>query len=394
MSEDIGVAIIGVGCTKFGENLSVGYADMLAEAAFAAFEDAGVGQEEIDGAWLGTCLPGVGNYDGDAGSSLAEPLHLYSRPVTRVSNYCATGADALRHACLGVRSGDMRFALAVGVEKMRDVSSRDSAVHQTVYRGHPTIGKGISAAGFFALYAQRHFDAYGLTREHLARIAVKNHRNGARNPKAHFQREITEEQALSASPIAAPLGLFDACPTTDGAAAAIVTTPAVARHLGVEYVLVKGIALAVSGGYNVMFDPTRDFMSFPAVVDASRKAYEQAGVVDPIEDIDFAEVHDCFTIAEAIMCEDLGFVQRGKVKDAIDDGVFELEGPLPINPSGGLKASGHPIGATGLRMTYEAVMQLRGRAGEHQVPNARRGLIENLGGPGVVSAVAVLEASE
>ncbi len=387
------VAIIGVGMTKFGENFTQSYSDMIVEAAYQAFEDAKVAPSQIQAAWLGTCFPDSGGYQGNAGASLADALSLYNVPISRVANYCATGTDAFRNACFAVASGVYDIVLVVGAEKMRDVPPRESLVGQLAETGHPVVGKGVTAPGMFALFATRYFDVFGIGRETLAKVAMKNHRHGSLNPNAHFQKEITLEQYLKAPMVADPLSLYDCCPQTDGAAAAVICRADLASTFSQEPILVQGLGLANPVGDELPFDPESDFISFRATKEAAQQAYDQAGIKDPLEEIDVAEVHDCFTITELVTYEDLGFCSKGEGARFIDEGVPSLEGELPVNTSGGLKSCGHPIGASGLRMIGEITNQLRGRAGRRQVKRAKRGLVHNLGGLGAVSGVIVLATS-
>jgi acetyl-CoA C-acetyltransferase len=310
-----------------------------------------------------------------------------------VANYCATGADAFRNACFAVAAGAYDLVLVVGAEKMRDVTARESLVGQLAETGHPVHGKGVTAPGMFALFATRYFDRFGIGRETLAKVAMKNHRHGSLNPKAHFQKEITLEQYFKAPMVADPLGLYDCCPQTDGAAAAVICRADLAPTFSKEPILVKGLGLANPVGDELAFDPESDFISFRATKEAATQAYEQAGVKDPFKEIDVAELHDCFTITELVTYEDLGFCQQGEGRTFIEEGVSSLEGELPINTSGGLKSCGHPIGASGLRMIGEITNQLRGRAGKRQVKDAKRGLVHNLGGLGAVASVIVLATS-
>lgn len=384
------VAIIGVGATRFGENFEQGYSDMIVEAAYEAFEDAHISPSQIQAAWLGTCFPDSGGYKGNAGASLADALSLYRAPISRVANYCATGTDAFRNACFAVASGMYDIVLVVGAEKMRDVTPRESLVGQLAETGHPVLGKGVTAPGQFALFATRYFDVFGIGRETLAKVAMKNHRHGSLNPKAHFQKEISLEQYLNAPMVADPLGLYDCCPQTDGAAAAVICRADLASTWSDEPILVKGIGLANPVGDELAFDPESDFISFRSTQEAARQAYQQAGIRDPFNEIDVAEVHDCFTITELLTYEDLGFCQKGEGPHFIEKGVSSLDGELPVNTSGGLKSCGHPIGASGLRMIGEITSQLRGRAGKRQVKAPRRGLVHNLGGLGAVTCVIVL----
>jgi len=372
------VAIIGMGCTKFGEHWDKSADDLIVDAAYEAFEDAGIEPGQVEAAWVGTLTSGI------SGLALSRPLKLQYIPVTRVENMCATGQDALRNATFAVASGAYDVVLVVGFEKLKDSG----------YSGLPgaastVIGAGNTAPGAFALAATRYFHDYRIGKEELAKISVKNHYNGARNKKAHFQKEITIEQAMKAPIIASPLGLFDCCPTTDGAAAAIITRAEIAPRFNKDYVLIKGMGLAVGPG-NGRLDPGFNFTSFQETRAAARQVYDQCGIKDPRREVSMAEVHDCFTITELIIYEDLGFSEAGKAKQDIDAGTFTLHGELPVNTDGGLKSFGHPIGASGLRMLYEIYNQLLGRAGERQIKNMNLGLAHNLGGnPGMFTCSVI-----
>jgi len=372
------VAIIGMGCTKFGEHWDKSADDLIVDAAYEAFEDAGIEPGQVEAAWVGTLTSGI------SGLALSRPLKLQYIPVTRVENMCATGQDALRNATFAVASGAYDVVLVVGFEKLKDSG----------YSGLPgaastVIGAGNTAPGAFALAATRYFHDYRIGKEELAKISVKNHYNGARNQKAHFQKEITIEQAMKAPIIASPLGLFDCCPTTDGAAAAIITRAEIAPRFNKDYVLIKGMGLAVGPG-NGRLDPGFNFTSFQETKAAARQVYDQCGIKDPRREVSMAEVHDCFTITELIIYEDLGFSEPGKAKQDIDAGTFTLHGELPVNTDGGLKSFGHPIGASGLRMLYEIYNQLLGRAGERQIKNMKLGLAHNLGGnPGMFTCSVI-----
>ena len=362
------VAIIGMGCTKFGEHWDKSDEDLIVEASYEAFEDAGIDPGQIEAGWVGTLTSGI------SGQALSRPLKLQYIPITRVENMCATGQDALRNAAFAVAAGAYDVVLVVGFEKLKD----------TGYSGLPgsastVIGAGNTAPGAFALAANRYFHRYGAGKEELAKISVKNHYNGARNRKAHFQKEITVEQAMKAPMIASPLGLLDCCPTTDGAAAAIITRTELASRFTKDYVTVKAMGLAVGPGTGRM-DPDFDFTSFPETKAAARQVYDQLGIRDPRKEVSMAEVHDCFSITEMIIYEDLGFSEPGKAKADIDAGAFTLSGDLPVNTDGGLKSFGHPIGASGLRMLYEIYNQLLGRAADRQVKDMNIGLAHNLGG--------------
>lgn len=383
------VAIIGMGCTTFGELWDKAVADLIIEAAYEAFEDAGVGPKDIQAAWLGYLHSGL-----MTGSPLTEALQLDCIPCTRVENNCASGAEALRNAAFSVASGMYDVALAVGVEKLKDYPSGMLEVPACY---HPIMVGG-SAPASFAKSAVRYFQRYGLSREEgkraIAKIAVKNHYNGSLHPKAMFRRPITMEAALNAPIIAWPLGLFDCCPVSDGSAAAIVTRADLAEKFKKDYVLIKGLGLALG-----RIDPAKgkfrgdtEMTFWEETAAAAKQAYEQAGVKNPRKEISLAEVHDCFSITELIIYESLGFSPIGKAKEDIDAGTFTLKGELPVNPDGGLKSFGHPIGASGLRMIYECYNQLLGRAGPRQLKNPKLGLAHSQGGtPGMFeSAVTII----
>jgi acetyl-CoA C-acetyltransferase len=378
------VAVIGVGCTKFGEQWEKDPEDLVVEAAYEALDDAGLTPQDIEAAWVGVLY----NFTGISGSTAAEPLKLFGKPTTRVENFCASGMDAFRNACYGVASGVYDIVLACGVEKLMDVGGSGLPTGDF---GHPVMG-GVSAPGMFALAATRCFHEWGWTREDLARVAVKNHKNGVAHPKAHFRRAITMEDALNAPMIAWPLGRFDCCAMSDGSAAIIITRPEIAKttkHKD-DYVLVKANALALAT-VMPMYKASFDYLGFPATRMAAASAYEEAGIKDPAKEISFAEVHDCFTITELLNIQDLGFVEAPKAAEFVRDGRADVEeGDLPVNPSGGLKCFGHPIGASGCRMIYEVTKQIQGRADGNQVKDPRLGLAHNLGGPASVCSVTIL----
>jgi len=376
-------AIIGVGCTKFGELWEKDVEDLVVEAAYEALDDAGITPDDIDAAWVGLLY----NFTGLSGGAFSEPMKLFGKPVTRVENFCASGMDAFRNACYGVASGVYDVVIACGVEKLTDIGG--SGLPMTGF-SHPIIG-GISAPGMFALAATRSFHEYGWTKEDLGRVAIKNHKNGLSHPKAHFRKAVTMEEVLSAPIIAWPLGRFDCCAMSDGAAAIVIARPEIAKkskHKD-DYVVVKANALAAAST-QPMFRNSSDFLNFPATKAAAAQAYAEAGIKDPAKEISFAEVHDCFTITEILNCQDLGFCEQGQGAKFVAEGHTEVEGNIPVNASGGLKCFGHPIGATGCRMIYEVTKQLQGRADGAQVKDPRLGLAHNLGGPGSICSVTIL----
>lgn len=370
------VAIVGMGCTKFGELWDKNFKDLMVDACYEAFEDAGIGSKDIQAAWYGS------RESGFTGSHLANALKLEYIPISRVENFCAGGTDTFRNACYGVAAGIYDIALACGVEKCKDhfggftMDITDPFDRSMVEWELPPVSQ-------FAQLANGYFNKYGLSYEEgkktLAKIAVKNHHNGTMSPKAHFQREITLEQAINAPIISYPLGLFDACGLSDGGAAAIITTPEIAKSMKKDYVLVKGLAL-VNGGGQGKLQSDYDFSYIPETVEAGKLAYKEAGITNPRQEVDVAIVHDCFTITELLIYEDLGFSPRGKGPEDVEAGTFTLEGELPVNTDGGLKCFGHPLSASGLRMIYEIYKQLQGKAGDRQIKKADIGLTHNVGG--------------
>jgi len=378
------VAIIGCESTKYGELWDKSQYDLLNEACQGAFKDAGITKEEVDAAWIGVYY----YFTGLSGTTLEDALRLDGKPVTRCENYCASGMDAFRNACFGVASGAYDVGLACGVEKLMDEGG--SGLPGFRIFGHPVMPLP-SAPAQFCFLATRCFHEYGWTKEDLARVAVKNHENGYYHPKSHFKVKITIEQALAAPMIADPLGRFDCCAMSDGAAAVIVTRPELAESYAHadDYVLVKSNAISVYTD-TPWYWPSFSFTSAPATVNAAKMAYKEAEITDPRKQIDLAEVHDCFTITEMINCEDLQFCDRGKCAEELKSGTFNWDGEIAINPSGGLKSFGHPIGSSGCRMIQEVAKQLQGRAEGRQVPDAKIGLAHNLGGAFAVCSVTIL----
>ncbi len=380
------VAIIGMGCSKFGERWDCDGYDLLVEACYEAMEDAGISPKDIQAGWLGTSSSFT------TGQPLAQALKLNYVPITRVENACATGTEAFRNACYSVAAGIYDIVIAAGVEKLKD--SGMSGLASYIPPGSD-VNPPTPPPSQFALSGTRYFHKYKIPYDEgkltLAKIAVKNHHNGTLNPKAHFQKEVTIDQVVKAPMIAWPLGLYDCCGVSDGAAAAIITRADLAKNFRQDYVLVKGLGLAVGGNQGLLQDDY-DFVHFDETVRAGQVAYQEADITNPRKEIDLAIVHDCFTITELIIYEDLGFSPRGKAKEDVDAGTFTLEGELPVNTDGGLKCFGHPIGASGIRMLYEVYKQLQGKAGPRQVKDAKIGLTHNLGGyPGSFTAsVAIL----
>lgn len=375
------VVILGAGCSKFGERWECEPADLMAEAFEECVADAGIEKNQIEAAWQAT---GIDAFSvGPGAMPLSMALRLPYIPVTRLENYCASGTEAFRAATYAVASGACDIALAMGFEKLKD----------TGYGGLPQRSRGVtndmyypnlSAPGMFAQLAAGYRAKYGTNKDDLKRamahVSVKSHANGAKNPKAHLQRAITTEQALNAPMIAEPIGLFDCCGVSDGAACAIVTTPEIAKSLGKKNLIsVKALQLCASNGEEGGFD-NWDGSYVATTRIAAKRAYEEAGVKNPRKEISMTEVHDCFSVTELVTMEDLGLSEDGgAVKDVLD-GVFDADGEVPCQIDGGLKCFGHPIGASGLRMLYEMYLQLSGRAGERQLADPKLGLTHNLGG--------------
>jgi len=369
------VAIIGMGCTKFGELWDKGADDLMVDAFKECIEDAGIEKKDINAAWFGVHFEEQSV--GKGATSMALALKLPFIPVTRTENFCATATEAFRGACYGVASGAYDIALALGVEKLKD----------TGYGGLPG---GSSLMGTKNALVMPKLTAPGAFKRMLAKVSAKSHYNGARNPKAHLRREVTEEQIFNAPIIAWPLGLFDCCGVSDGSAAAIVTRADMAKKFRPDPIYVKALQIALSSGEELMYTKW-DGAHVETGLRAGKLAYKEAGVENPREEISMAEVHDCFSITEAVTMEDLQFSPRGKVKEDIEAGRFYHDGPQPIQPDGGLKCFGHPIGASGLRMIYEMYKQLQGKAQlpERQIKNPKLGLTHNMGGFPAMNIVSV-----
>ena len=377
------VAIIGMGCSKFGERWDCGAEELMVEAFEECIADSGIEKNQIEAAWFSTCLEEVNV--GKSALPLSTTLRLPFIPVTRVENYCASGTEAFRGAVYAVASGAYDFCLALGVEKLKD----------TGYGGLPNPGAGagsltfqwwpnLTAPGSFAQLASAYAAKYKISdtdlKRAIAHVSVKSHANGALNPKAHLQKVVTEAQVINSPIIAHPLGLFDCCGVSDGSACAIVTTVEKAKEMGIkDFVTVKALQLALSSGEEMGYNDW-DGDHFMTTTRCSVKAYEEAGIKNPREEISMMEVHDCFSITELVTMEDLHISKRGEAVKDVMDGFYDLDGQVPCQVDGGLKCFGHPIGASGLRMVYEMYLQLHGRAGKRQLKDPRFGLTHNLGG--------------
>ncbi|MFI0420983.1 acetyl-CoA acetyltransferase [Spongiactinospora sp. 9N601] len=379
------VVIAGMGCTRFGDRWECSADDLIAEAAGAALASAGIGIEDVDAYWLGTFS------SGNSGLTLTSALDVGYRPVTRVENYCATGSDAFRNACYAVAAGAYDVVMAIGVEKLKDTGHAGLVVPGP---GGDGTAPGFSGPAPFSMLAPAYAHRYGLSerqiRTTLTHIACKNHANGARNERAQFRVPVRPEQVENAPLAAGMLGVYDCSGVADGAAAAVITRPGLAA----DPLYVKALSLSAAPADGATA-PGFDYTSMPEAVLSARAAYAAAGITDPPAQLAMVELHDCFTPTELVLYEDLGLSPRGAGwRDALD-GRFDLDGPIPVNPDGGLKSFGHPIGASGLRMLYECWLQLRGKAGGRQLEGGRGlALTQNLGGrPGAsVSFVSVVGA--
>jgi acetyl-CoA C-acetyltransferase len=375
------VAIVGMGCSKFGERWDCGTEHLLTEAFTEALADSGIDKKQIGAAWFGSAFDRVNV--GNSAIPLSTALRLEGIPVSRVENMCATGTEALRGAAYAVAAGAVDIALAIGAEKLKD----------TGYGGLPVPTKGTlndlwmpygSAPAGFAQLAAGYRAKYGISKQDLkqaiARVSWKSHQNGAKNAKAHFRKAVSMEAILNAPIIADPLGVFDCSGVSDGAACAIVTTPEIARSLGKkDLITIKALQLSASAGREQSTNQW-DGSYVQNTRNAARAAYREAGIANPRQELSMMEVHDCFSITELVTMEDLGVSDDGQAWKDVMDGVFDADGKLPCQIDGGLKCFGHPIGASGLRMVYEHYLQLQGRAGPRQLENPQLGLSHNLGG--------------
>lgn len=380
------VAIIGIGMTKWGELWEKSLRDVAVEAALKCLEDAGM--DKVDAITVGAMSGGLFNAQEHLGPLVADFLGQKFVPATRVESACASGGLAVKTAYMEVASGLAETALAVGVEKMTDVDGGEatfalaSAADQDNEAFH-----GITFPGLYAMMAHAHMAKYGTTREQLAQVSVKNHHNGSMNPHAQFPFKVSLETVMTSTMVADPLRLLDCSPITDGGAAVLLTTVEAAKKMKRPYAVITGIGHATD---TIALAQRDDILKLAVVEKAAQRALKMAG--KSIKDIDFAEVHDCFTIAELMVMEAIGVVEVGQSGPAVMDGKTALDGDFPINPSGGLKSKGHPVGATGVAQIVESVSQLRGESGKRQVKNARIAMTQNMGGSGASSIVHILEA--
>jgi acetyl-CoA C-acetyltransferase len=384
------VAILGMGCSRFGERWESGAEELMVEAFNEALADAGIDVTQIDAAWFSTHFEEINV--GKGGLPLSIALRLPNIAVTRVENFCASGSEAFRGAVYAVASGACDIALAVGVEKLKDTGygGLPGSLGGTL---NPQWSANGSAPGNFAQLASAYRAKHKVGRDDLKRaiahISVKSHANGANNPKAHLQKAVTEEQVLKAPMIAEPLGLFDCCGVSDGAAAAIVTTPEIARQLGkTDIVAVKALQLSLSNGSESGHN-SWDGSYFHTTRIAAAKAYKEAGITRPRDQVSMFECHDCFSITELVTMEDLQLSPEGGAIRDVMDGFYDADGQVPCQIDGGLKCFGHPIGASGIRMLYEMYLQLQGRAGARQLAAPSIGMTHNLGGSPMSNVAAV-----
>jgi acetyl-CoA C-acetyltransferase len=378
------VAIIGVGMTKFGELWDQNIRDMFAEAALKAMEDAGV--KKLDALYVGAMSSGLYTYQEHIASVMADYIGQVGIPATRVESACASGGLAVKSAIIEVASGMSDIVLAGGVEKMWDADD-GSMILATAADQEYEAFHGVTFPGLYAMMANAYMHRYGLTREELAQVPIKNHKHAVNNPNAQYPFPLTLDGVLKSSMVASPLRLMDCSPITDGAAAVIVCPLDRAKEFTDKPIKVRGIGAATGP---IALHDHKDLTRLDAVRLAGERAYKMAGVTK--DDIDFVEVHDCFSIAEVIVAEELGFFEYGTAGKAIAEGQGTYGGKIVINPSGGLKAKGHPVGATGTAQILEAVTQLRGDAGKRQVQGAKIGMTQNMGGSGGSSVVHILEA--
>ena len=375
------VVIAGMGCTKFGERWSCGSDDLMIEAFGEALQDAGIERDRIEAAWLGVFFDEQST--GKSSLPMSMALRLPNIPTSRVENLCATGTEALRGAVYAVAAGACDIALALGVEKLKDTGYGGlpvATVGTYIPQWYPNAVAPANFAQLASAYRHKHGVEAELLKRAIAHVSIKSHDNGAKNPKAHFRQAVTEAQVLRAPIIAEPLGLYDCAGVSDGAAAVIVTTPEIARSLGKrDLITFKALQVAVSNGWEMQSNEW-DGSYIHTTRIAAKRAYAEAGIAHPREDISMTEVHDCFSITELVTMEDLGLSDEGGAVRDVMDGVFDAAGKIPCQIDGGLKCFGHPIGASGIRMLYELYLQLQGRAGPRQLSSPRFGLTHNLGG--------------
>lgn len=384
------VAIIGMGCTKFGELWDMTSEMLIVEAFNEAIQDAGIEKKDIEAAWFGSVYDSINV--GKSGMRLSTTLKLPFIPVTRVENLCCSGSEALRGACYAVASGAVDIALALGVEKLKDIGYGGLPAGGMWGTDNRVLFPNMSGPGSFAQLATAYFNKYGYTDEEgkkaLAHISYKSHLNGALNPRAHLRKPPTMEKIINSPIIAYPLGLYDSCGVSDGAACAIVCRSDLAKNFQTDPIYIKSMQIATSSGEE-LYSQKWDGTYIKPTVKAAERAYKEADIVDPREELSMIEVHDCFSITELVTYEDLGISSRGGAIKDIEDGFYDLDGKVPCQTDGGLKCFGHPIAASGLRMAYECYKQLQHKAGERQIEKPKLALTHNLGGFPAMCVVSV-----
>lgn len=382
------VAVIGIGINKWGELWEKSFRNVFVESALSAIDDAGV--DHVDAMYVGTMSSGLFVGQEHVASLLADYLGLAPIPTTRVESACASGGLAFRQALIAVASGMHDIVLASGVEKMTDVGGDDATYALATAADQEYEGfNGATFPALYAMIARKHMHLYGTTRKQLAHVAVKNHKHGMMNPEAQYRQEVTLDQVMNSTMVADPLRILDCSPITDGSAAVILAPLDLAKKI-----CKKAIVKITGSGHatdTISLHQRKDITAFSATTKAAEVAYKMAGVGP--KDIQIAEVHDCFTIAEICVVEALGFVEKGKGGTAAESGLTAIGGKLPVNTSGGLKSKGHPVGATGVAQIVEITKQLRGEAGKRQVSGVKRGLTQNMGGTGGSTLVHILEVA-
>ncbi len=381
------VAIIGIGITPFGELWTRGYRDLITDAGTEAIIDSGIDGKDIEGLYIGSMSPGRFSGQEHIGALVADYSGLTGIYATRIEGACASGSLALREAYLAIKSGEMDVVVVGGVEKMTDVPT-SSATVTLMGAGDQEweAFKGATFPSLYAMMARRHMFEYGTTIEQISQVAVKSHENASRNPNAQFPFKVTIDQVMNSSMIADPLRLLHCSPLSDGAAAVVLASEAAAKELSRDPVWITASASATD---TIALHDRVSLSRMDSTILAAEKVYKKAGVKP--DDIDFAEVHDCFSIAEIMAIEGLGFCKLGEGGRMAQEGELSLDGRIPTNTSGGLKGKGHPVGATGIAQAVEATLQLRGQADKRQIKDAERGLIHNVGGSGATTVIHILE---
>ncbi|MDR3063785.1 MAG: thiolase domain-containing protein [Methanobrevibacter sp.] len=378
------VAIIGVAQTKFGELWDSSFSQIITEAGVSVMEDANIGGDDVDAMYVGNMTSGLFIQQEHIASLIADHTGLNPVPTTRVEAACASGGLALRQGITAIASGYCDCVISAGVEKMTDVVDATSAI-ATASDQEWEAKIGANFPSLYAMMARRHMHEYGTTREQLAMVSVINHENASKNPNAQYPFKISVDQVLNSTKVADPLRLLDCSPITDGAAAIALVPAEDAKKYTDTPIYVKASTQA-SG--TIALHDRKDITTIESTQIAAKKAFDMAKLSH--KDIDALEVHDCFSINGILAIEDLGFVKKGEGGKAVEDGITRIDGDIPVNPSGGLKARGHPLGATGIAQAAEIVWQLRGDAGKRQIEGAEIGMTQNIGGTGGTAAIHIL----